>query len=91
MGFWPYLRQAHMSEESPSAGTSHTTLFCWFFLHHHTQKQHHTQNTLIQQYGFVVSQYYLDFRNREEQNKLKIKKIKKYLLLDREIWVFEEE
>lgn len=28
MGFCPYLRQAHRSEESLSAGTWHTTFFC---------------------------------------------------------------
>lgn len=30
MGFWPYLRQAHMSEERPSAGTWQTFLRRFF-------------------------------------------------------------
>jgi hypothetical protein len=32
MGFWPYLRHAHMSDDEPSAGTWQTTFFTWFFL-----------------------------------------------------------
>lgn len=32
MGFWPYLRQAHKSEELSPAGTWHTTFFTWLFL-----------------------------------------------------------
>ena len=32
MGFWPYLRHAHTSDDEPSAGTWQTTFFTWFFL-----------------------------------------------------------
>jgi hypothetical protein len=32
MGFWPYLRHAHTSDDEPSAGTRQTTFFTWFFL-----------------------------------------------------------
>jgi hypothetical protein len=34
MGFWPYLRHAQRSEETPpsATGTSHTTFFSWLFL-----------------------------------------------------------
>jgi len=49
MGFWPYFLQAHMSEESPSAGTWHT-FFIKFFLYRNTnqnktQKQKRTQKS----------------------------------------------
>jgi hypothetical protein len=34
MGFWPYLRHAHRSVDTPpsATGTSHTTFFSWLFL-----------------------------------------------------------
>jgi hypothetical protein len=36
MGFWPYLRHAHRSVDTPpsATGTSHTTFFIWLFLLH---------------------------------------------------------
>ena len=36
MGFWPYLRHAHRSVDTPpsATGTSHTTFFSWLFLLH---------------------------------------------------------
>ena len=32
MGFWPYLRHAHTSDDELSAGTWQTTFLTWFFL-----------------------------------------------------------
>jgi hypothetical protein len=36
MGFCPYLRHAHTSDDEPSAGTWQTTFFTWFFLQLHS-------------------------------------------------------